>query len=113
MTPKEMDYLTKKRDEFERWITDNGNYPHLAHKTQHGMYLNEHTIYSWEGFRKGYDAGVEASEKEILFLKDALRMIIYDIKTPDEMLQKGYACNLTSTQQHGIVKARSLLKDNP
>lgn len=44
------------RKVFEEWLTGNGNYPHLAHKSFGGNYLNEEAAMKWDGFKRGYEA---------------------------------------------------------
>lgn len=46
--------LGKAREIFENWITDNGDYPHLKHKSFGGNYLHEEVSMKWDGFKTGY-----------------------------------------------------------
>lgn len=52
MTEKERD---EQRNFFEDWVTGNGNYPHLVHKSFGGNYLNEEISMKWDGFKAGYN----------------------------------------------------------
>ena len=46
--------LDNAREVFEKWITANGDYPHLKHKSFGGNYLHEEVAMKWDGFRAGY-----------------------------------------------------------
>lgn len=46
--------LDNAREVFEKWITANGYYPHLKHKSFGGNYLHEEVAMKWDGFRAGY-----------------------------------------------------------
>lgn len=45
--------LDAMRDHFEKWMTANGDYPHLIHKHFGGNYLREETSMKWDGFKQG------------------------------------------------------------
>lgn len=48
--------LDNAREVFEKWITANGDYPHLKHKSFGGNYLHEEAAMKWDGFKAGYYA---------------------------------------------------------
>lgn len=45
--------LDAMHDHFEKWMTANGDYPHLIHKHFGGNYLHEETSMKWDGFKQG------------------------------------------------------------
>lgn len=49
--------------------------------------------------------------KRIADLEVALDMIITPYSAPDDLLERGMVCGLTSSQQAGIVIARRLLNE--
>lgn len=51
--------LDNAREVFENWLTGNGNYPHLKHKSFGGQYLSEEAAMKWDGFKAGYYARAE------------------------------------------------------
>lgn len=51
--------LDNAREVFENWLTGNGNYPHLKHKSFGGQYLHEEAAMKWDGFKAGYYARAE------------------------------------------------------
>ncbi len=46
-----MEILDLKRDDFEKWLTGNNDYPHLAHKPFGGNYIHEEATMKWSGWR--------------------------------------------------------------
>lgn len=55
--------LDNAREVFENWLTGNGNYPHLKHKSFGGQYLHEEAAMKWDGFKAGYYARAEQKGK--------------------------------------------------
>lgn len=55
--------LDNAREAFENWLTGNGNYPHLKHKSFGGNYLSEEAAMKWDGFKAGYYAQINAAPK--------------------------------------------------
>lgn len=55
--------LDNAREVFENWLTGNGNYPHLKHKSFGGQYLSEEAAMKWDGFKAGYYAITRAEQK--------------------------------------------------
>ena len=54
--------LDNAREAFENWLTGNGNYPHLKHKSFGGNYLSEEAAMKWDGFKAGYYAQINAAQ---------------------------------------------------
>lgn len=46
-----MSDMDKSREIFENWLTGNGNYNHLKHKSFGGNYLHEESAMKWDGFK--------------------------------------------------------------
>ena len=72
--------MDNAREVFENWLTADGNYPHLKHKSFGGQYLHEEAAMKWDGFKAGYyalqtpasDTPTQSPNRAVL---DALKVI--------------------------------------
>lgn len=105
--------LDNAREVFEKWITANGDYPHLKHKSFGGNYLHEEVAMKWDGFRAGYytqpkqSAPVERIEEKI---KNLLREFSTQKLSSEMDGDDLYSADFQGAYDIFIKKSRAYLK---
>lgn len=70
--------INECRDAFEKWLTADGDYPHLKHKNFGGAYLREESSMKWDGWKTAWNTrqaitapvvDVEGWERDLDILK--------------------------------------------
>lgn len=57
--------INECRDAFEKWLTADGDYPHLKHKNFGGAYLHEESSMKWDGWKTAWNTRTPSSTRAI------------------------------------------------